>query len=233
MYCTCQLACVLIKLFSLCHAWVILITNHFLNHKIRVSAWIFWNFSSQLKIRYLRQLCFKFLQLNDFIGNDLVLKLVDNFLASRHTSLTTKSSDFVWSITWQNLNQFQKNLFVGISMKSFICLLNLRKISDGGFTFPFFWFVWHGMALWWSSGGWMPVRIGRLFSGVGRKHLVTIYKASLMVVSIRQMCEHCGSSQKHSSLVECRYCLIWLFWGRYRYISHSWTDTDDQYFQRL
>jgi len=46
-------------------------------------------------------------QLNDYSENDLVLKLVDDFLASRHASVTTKSSHFVWSITLQNLNQFQ------------------------------------------------------------------------------------------------------------------------------
>ena len=51
-----------------------------------------------------------FLQkLNDYSENDLVLKLVDDFLASRYASLTTKSSNFVWSRTLRNLNQFQKN----------------------------------------------------------------------------------------------------------------------------
>jgi len=39
----------------------------------------------------------------------IVSKLVDDFLVSFYTSLTTKSShDFVWSITSHNLNQFQK-----------------------------------------------------------------------------------------------------------------------------
>jgi len=31
-------------------------------------------------------------------GNGLVLKIFDDFLASRYASLTTKSSHFVWSI---------------------------------------------------------------------------------------------------------------------------------------
>jgi len=45
-----------------------------------VSAWIFWKFSSQVK-RYLRQPLVKFLQqFNDYSENDLVLKLVDDFL---------------------------------------------------------------------------------------------------------------------------------------------------------
>jgi len=41
--------------------------------------------------------------------NDLVLKLVVDFLASCYASLTTKISHFVWSITLRNLNQFKKN----------------------------------------------------------------------------------------------------------------------------
>jgi len=36
-----------------------------------------------------------------------------------------------------------------------------------------------------SSAGWMPARIGRLFAGVGRRHPITIRKASLMVGSMR------------------------------------------------
>ena len=39
--------------------------------------------------------------------------------------------------------------------------------------------------LWRSSAGWLPARMGRLFSGVGRRHLVTIRKASLMTGSMR------------------------------------------------
>ena len=56
--------------------------------------------SSLLKKGYLRQPFVKSLQqLNDYRENDLVLKLVDDFLASHYASLTTKSSHFVWSIT--------------------------------------------------------------------------------------------------------------------------------------
>jgi len=38
-----------------------------------------------------------------------------------------------------------------------------------------------------SSAGWVPARIGRLSAGVGRRHPVTIRKASLMVESIRRV----------------------------------------------
>jgi len=38
-----------------------------------------------------------------------------------------------------------------------------------------------------SSAGWMPARIGRLSAGVGRRHPVTIRKASLMAGSIRRV----------------------------------------------
>jgi len=41
--------------------------------------------------------------------------------------------------------------------------------------------------LWRSSAGWMPVRIGRLSAGVGRRHPVTICKASLMAASMRHI----------------------------------------------
>jgi len=68
----------------------------------------FKKFSSLLKKGYLRQPFVKFLQqLNDYGENDLVLKLVDNFLASRYASLTTKGSHFVWFIISRNLKQFQ------------------------------------------------------------------------------------------------------------------------------
>jgi len=36
-----------------------------------------------------------------------------------------------------------------------------------------------------SSAGWMPARIGRLSTGVGRRHPVTIHKSSLMAGSMR------------------------------------------------
>jgi len=58
-------------------------------------------------IRYLKQPPVMFLQqLNDYSWNDVVSKLVDDFLASRYASMTTKSSHFVWSITSRNLNHF-------------------------------------------------------------------------------------------------------------------------------
>jgi len=57
-----------------------------------------------------------------------VRKVVDDFLASYYGSLTTESSHFVWSITLQNLTQFQKSLVFWISIRSSICLWNLRKI---------------------------------------------------------------------------------------------------------
>ena len=38
-----------------------------------------------------------------------------------------------------------------------------------------------------SSASWMPARIGRLSAGVGRRHPVTIRKASLMLGSIRRV----------------------------------------------
>ena len=44
-----------ITIQNLCHTWVILKTTHFLYPKIRVNAWMFCNFSSQVEIRYLRQ----------------------------------------------------------------------------------------------------------------------------------------------------------------------------------
>ena len=76
--------------------------------KIGVSALILKHFSSLLKKGYLRQAFVKFLQqLNDYSENDLILKLVDDFLASYYASLTTKSSHYVWSITLRNLNQLQ------------------------------------------------------------------------------------------------------------------------------
>ena len=92
-----------ITIQNLCHAWVILMTTHFLYPKIGVSTWIVWKFSSQVKIGYLRQSPVKlFQQLNDYSENDFVLKLVDDFLASCYASLTTNSSHSVRSITSRN-----------------------------------------------------------------------------------------------------------------------------------
>jgi len=52
-----------------------------------VSALIFWKFSSQVKIKYLRQPPVKFLpQLNEYSDNDFVLNLVDDFLAGHYAS---------------------------------------------------------------------------------------------------------------------------------------------------
>ena len=38
-----------------------------------------------------------------------------------------------------------------------------------------------------SSAGWMPARVGRLSAGLGRRHPVTIRKASLMAGSMRRV----------------------------------------------
>jgi len=38
-----------------------------------------------------------------------------------------------------------------------------------------------------SSAGWMPARMGRLSAGLGRRHPVTVRKASLMVGSMRRV----------------------------------------------
>jgi len=66
-------------------------TTYFRYPKIGVTAWIFKIFSLLLKKGYLRQSFVKFLQqVNDYSENDLVLKLVDDFLASCYASLTTK-----------------------------------------------------------------------------------------------------------------------------------------------
>jgi len=37
------------------------------------------------------------------------------------------------------------------------------------------------------------------------------------------------AAQKHNALLA-RDQPIWLFWGWYRYIGHSWADTDNRYF---
>ena len=61
-----------------------------------------------------------------------------------------------------------------------------------------------------SSAGWMPARVGRLSAGVGRRHPVTIRKASLMVGSMRRD-EHCGTKQARSTLRLNGPRLWWLF----------------------
>ena len=40
-----------------------------------------------------------------------------------------------------------------------------------------------------SSAGWMPARTGKSSVGVGRKHLVTMRKALLRMLSMRRICE--------------------------------------------
>ena len=83
----------------------------------------FLQFSSQVKIRHLRQT----LQLNNDIENDLVLKLVDDCLVSCYTSLTTKISHFVWTITLSNLYQFQKDIVCWNQHEKFYLFIKLAE----------------------------------------------------------------------------------------------------------
>jgi len=55
----------------------------------------------------------------------------------------------------------------------------------------------------WSSAGWMPARVGRLSAGVGRRHPVTIRKASLMVRLIRRVWALRHQIGAQHSAVEC------------------------------
>ena len=81
-----------------------------------------------MKIRYLRQPLVKLLQqLNEYSKTDLVLKLVDDFLAGHYASLTTKSSHFVRSITLQNLNQFQKYLVCWNRHEKFYLFIKFKE----------------------------------------------------------------------------------------------------------
>jgi len=57
--------------------------------------------------------------------------------------------------------------------------------------------------LWRSSAGWMPARIGRLSAGVGRRHPVTIRKASLMAGSLRPLWALRHQTGAQYSAVEC------------------------------
>ena len=50
-----------------------------------------------------------------------------------------------------------------------------------------------------SSAGWMPARIGRLSAGVGRRHPVTIRKASLMAGSMRRFLRSDSSCRRYVS----------------------------------
>jgi len=79
-------------------------------------------------MRYLRQPHVNFLQqLNDYTENYFILKLVDDFLASRYASLTTKSSHFVWFMTLRNLNQFQQNLVFWNQHEKFYLLIKFEE----------------------------------------------------------------------------------------------------------
>jgi len=62
-----------------------------------------------------------------------------------------------------------------------------------------------------SPGVLMSTRIGRLSVGVGRRHPVTIRKASLMAGSLRRVDEHCGTKQARSTLQLNAPGLGWLF----------------------
>ena len=116
-----------ITIQNLRHTWVILMTTHFLCSKIGASTCIFWNISLQVKLRDLRQPLVKFLQqLNDYSWNDLVLKLVDDFLASHYASLTTESSHYVWSITSWNLNRFKKKIVFWNQREKFYLLIKFE-----------------------------------------------------------------------------------------------------------
>ena len=79
------------------------------------------------------------------VKNDLILKLVDNILASRYASLTTKSSYFVWSITLQNLNPFCFLFFFLDQHEKFCLLIKFEENLRWWVDFSFFWFIWHGM----------------------------------------------------------------------------------------
>ena len=54
-----------------------------------------------------------------------------------------------------------------------------------------------------SSAGWMPSRFGRLSVRVGRRYLVTIRKASLVVGSIRRVRALRHQTRAQYSAVEC------------------------------
>ena len=64
----------------------------------------------------------------------------------------------------------------------------------------------------WSSVGWMPARTGKSSVDVGRKHPVTIIKASSRILSMRRACElrhqtgavlSCGVDQGKSRDAQC------------------------------
>jgi len=147
MYYICQKHDVhrVITIQNLCHAWAILMAAHFLhqNWGKRMDFLIFI-FPSEDKIlepsSFQVFTTIKWWQWKWFIICKMIyffLKIVDEFLASCYASLLTKCSYFAWSITSQNLN-LKKSLFVGNSMKSSICLLNLKKICMVVGLFHFF-----------------------------------------------------------------------------------------------
>jgi len=81
-----------------------------------------------VKITHLRQSLVKFLQqLNECSENYLVLKLVDDLLASYYASLTTKSSNFLLSITLQNLNQLKNDLVCWNQHENFYLLIKFEE----------------------------------------------------------------------------------------------------------
>ena len=129
------IACVLAELLPfkiyITHEWFLWLPIFF-TPKLGYAHGFLRNFSSLLKKGYSRQPFVKLLQqLNDYSENDLVLNLVDYFLASRYAS---KSSHFVRSITSQNLNQFLKKLVFRNQHEKFYLLIkfeeNLRWWAD-------------------------------------------------------------------------------------------------------
>jgi len=54
-----------------------------------------------------------------------------------------------------------------------------------------------------NSAGWMPTMVGKLSADVGRRHAVTIDKASLMVVSMRRVWVLRHQTGAQHSAVEC------------------------------
>jgi len=61
-----------------------------------------------------------------------------------------------------------------------------------------------------SSSGWMFARIGRVYVGVGRRHPVTIRKASLMAGPMKRY-ERCGRREECCTLLLSGPGLRWLF----------------------
>jgi len=142
------IACVLFKILPfkiyVTHKWFCWLPIFFtLNWG---SAWIFWKFSSQVKIKSLRQPPVKFLQQFKWLQWEwFSFKVSRWFLASPYASLTTKSSHFVWSITSQNLNQFQKISSLESARKALSACEIWGKSRVVGWLFQVSWFIWHRM----------------------------------------------------------------------------------------